>query len=229
MATNNSANIPTGTAGTVLSGQGGNVALELSTATYPQTTTINQVLYSSAGNTVTGLATANKAVMTTTASGVPVMTALATDGQIIIGSTSGAPSASTITAGVGVSITNASSSIIISASGGGTSWTVITIDQTAAVNNGYICNKSGLLTLTLPATASIGDIIRITGINTALGWKIAQNANQTIHVGTSSTTTGVGGSISSINIRDTLEIVCVVAGASTEYNVISSMGTYTIV
>lgn len=117
----------------------------------------------------------------------------------------------------------------VSVSGGGTSWTVITADQTASVNNGYICNKAGLLTLTLPATASIGDTIRVTGINTALGWKIAQNANQTIHVGTSSTTTGVGGSISSINIRDTLEMVCVVAGASTEYNVISSMGTYTVV
>ena len=117
MVTNTSANTPTGTAGTVLQGQGAGVALELSTATYPATTTINQVLYSSAANTVAGLATANRAVMTTGATGVPVMTALATDGQVIIGSTAGAPAAATLTAGSGISITNASNAITIASSG----------------------------------------------------------------------------------------------------------------
>ena len=66
-----------------------------STATYPSTTTINQLLYSSANNIVAGLATANRAVITTGATGTPVATALATDGQLIIGSTAGAPAAST--------------------------------------------------------------------------------------------------------------------------------------
>ena len=42
-----------------------------STATYPATTTINQLLYSSAANTVVGLATANNAVLITSAGGVP--------------------------------------------------------------------------------------------------------------------------------------------------------------
>lgn len=41
-----------------------------STATYPATTTINQLLYSSAANTITGLATVTTAVLTTSA-GVP--------------------------------------------------------------------------------------------------------------------------------------------------------------
>lgn len=41
------------------------------TATYPSTTTVNQILFSSATNTVTGLATANGGVLTTTSSGVP--------------------------------------------------------------------------------------------------------------------------------------------------------------
>src|SRR5215470_2549045 len=64
------------------------------------------------------------------------------------------------------------------AAGGGFTWSVITADQTAAVNNGYICNKSGLLTLTLPTTAAAGTLIEVTGMNTNLGWKIAQNASQ---------------------------------------------------
>ena len=42
-----------------------------STATYPATTTVNQLLYSSSTNTVVGLATANSAVLVTSAGGVP--------------------------------------------------------------------------------------------------------------------------------------------------------------
>lgn len=45
--------------------------LAYSTATYPATTTINQILYSSAANTITGLATANNAILVTNGSGVP--------------------------------------------------------------------------------------------------------------------------------------------------------------
>lgn len=42
-----------------------------STATYPPTTTINQLLYSSGANAVAGLATANNGVLVTSGSGVP--------------------------------------------------------------------------------------------------------------------------------------------------------------
>lgn len=42
-----------------------------STATYPSTTTANQLLYSSATNTVAGLTSANSGVLTTSTSGVP--------------------------------------------------------------------------------------------------------------------------------------------------------------
>lgn len=200
-----------------------------STATYPSTTTINQILYSSAANTVTGLATANRGVLTTGATGVPVITALATDGQLIIGSTAGAPAASTLTAGTGVSITNASNSITVNVVGGGITWSVVTVDTSFTVNTGTVANKSGLLTMTLPASAAVGDIIAITGINTATGWKIAQNANQQIFFGNTSTTLGATGSLASAAIRDTVKLVCVVAGASTVYNVINSVGNITVV
>lgn len=89
-----------------------------STATYPSTTTINQLLYSSSANVVAGLATANRAVLTTGTTGIPALTALATDGQLIIGSTAGAPAAATLTAGTGITITNASNSITIAVTTG---------------------------------------------------------------------------------------------------------------
>lgn len=50
---------------------GASAAPAWSTATWPATTTINQILYSSAANTVVGLSTANNAVLSTNGSGVP--------------------------------------------------------------------------------------------------------------------------------------------------------------
>lgn len=110
--------------------------------------------------------------------------------------------------------------------GGGLTWSVITADQTAVVDNGYICNKAGLLTLTLPASSAVGKVIRVSGMNTATGWKIAQNANQIIHFNSTDTTTGASGYLASSAIRDAVEIVCCVANL--EWNVVSSVGNITI-
>lgn len=151
-----------------------------------------------------------------------------TDGQIVIGSTGVVPVAASLTAGSGISITPGAGSITIASTVAALTWSVITADQGVTVSNGYICNKAGLLTLTLPASPTAGAVFGVTGINTAVGWRIAQNANQRIHMGTSSSTVGVGGYIESINIRDSAFLVCVVGGASAEWNVINSMGNITI-
>ena len=62
-------------AGTATAGQmlrsGTSTAPTWSTATWPATTTINQLLYSSAANTVAGLATANNGILVTSSGGVP--------------------------------------------------------------------------------------------------------------------------------------------------------------
>ncbi len=134
----------------------------------------------------------------------------------------------TITAGTNITITPGANTITIAASSGGMTWSVITADQNVTVGNGYICNKAGLLTLTLPASPTAGDSFAVTGINTAVGWRIAQNANQRIHLGTSSSTVGIGGYIEATNIRDSVTLICVVSGASAEWNVISSMGNITV-
>jgi hypothetical protein len=171
----------------------------------------------------TGIGIANAAGSIT----VGMSTAL-TNGQLWIGSTGAVPVAAGITAGAGISVAIAAGTITISAAGGGTSWAVTTVDAALVVNNGYIANKAGLLTMTLPATAAIGDTIRITGMNTAIGWRIAQNALQRIRFGLQSTTVGIGGYVEATQIRDTAELVCVVAGGSTEYNIISSIGNLTV-
>ena len=104
-------------------------------------------------------------------------------------------------------------------------WAVTTLDATMVVNNGYIANKAGLLTLTLPVTSAVGDMLIITGKNRDLGWTIAQNAGQTIYYGTQATTTGVTGGLSSSKTRDTITLVCVTA--SLDWNLYSSQGNIT--
>lgn len=93
------------------------------------------------------------------------------------------------------------------------------------VNNGYIGNNAGTVTFTLPDTAAVGAVVRVTAIQGA--WAIAQNAGETIYFGSSSTTTGVGGSLTSTDSRDAIELVCVVA--NTDWNAISSIGNITVV
>lgn len=143
----------TSTAGAILSGtatatqmlqSGASGAPAWSTSTWPATTTVSQLLYSSATNTVSGLATANRGVLTTGATGVPVITALATDGQVIIGSTAGAPAAATLTAGSGVSITNGSNSITIAAGTSvATTYTGNTGSATPSANNLNVLGAGG--------------------------------------------------------------------------------------
>jgi hypothetical protein len=156
------------------------------------------------------------------------VTAAGTNGQVLLGATSAAPAFATLTSTGGtIAYTLGANSLNLDVVDGGFVWSVITADQVAAVNNGYIANKAGLLTLTLPTTAAAGTTLALTGMNTALGWKLGQNANQIVHFGTSTTTTGTGGSLASINIRDSIELVCVVANL--EWNVINSVGNITVV
>lgn len=133
----------------------------------------------------------------------------------------------TIAGGTGISTSGSGSTLTITSTAAAFSWSVITADQNAAVNNGYICNKAGLLTLTLPTTSAVGSIIRVTGMNTNLGWKIAQGTGQIIHFGNTDTTTGAGGSLASTLKYDAIHIVCNVA--NTEWIVLSGQGNITIV
>jgi hypothetical protein len=150
-----------------------------------------------------------------------------TDGQLLIGNSSGNTlTKATVTAGTGISVTNGNGSITLASSGGGIAWTEVTgTSQAAAVNNAYITNNAGLVTVTIPTTAAVGSVIRIVGKG-AGGWRIAQNASENINFGNLTTTTGTGGRLDSSNRYDCVELVCTVA--DTTWTVISSQGNVTV-
>lgn len=106
-------------------------------------------------------------------------------------------------------------------------WTEVTVTSAAmSSDNGYITNNAGLVTLTLPPTSTQGDRIIVTGRG-AGGWRITQNAGQTIYFGNTSTTTGATGYIESDHHRDTITLVCV--ANNTEWNAYASQGANLIV
>jgi hypothetical protein len=152
---------------------------------------------------------------------------VATNGQLPIGSTGADPVLATLTAGTGVTITNGAGSITLNANGAGLTWTDVTgTTQAMAVNNGYTANNAGVVTLTLPATAAYGTVMAVVGKG-AGGWSIAQNSGQTINFGSTTTTSGTGGSLSSTKQYDAVFILCTVA--NTTFTVYSSIGNLTVV
>lgn len=134
-------------------------------------------------------------------------TAALVDGQLPIGNTGTTPTLSTLTAGTGTIITNGAGSITINTTGGGLTWQLIGANQALASNNGYICTAGAVLSLSLPATSEVGDIIEI-ALDGSTGWTITQGAGQQIRIDALETTAGAGGSISSINQGDTIKLVC---------------------
>jgi hypothetical protein len=107
------------------------------------------------------------------------------------------------------------------------SWVEVTgTAQTAAIDTGYILNNVALVTLTLPTTAAVGDVVAVVGKG-AGGWKVAQNASQVINFVDLATTTGTGGSLASTQRYDCVELVCIVA--NTTWVVRSSEGNITVV
>lgn len=153
--------------------------------------------------------------------------------QTLTGNSGGAvpPTANNInvvgSGGVTVAGNPGTSTLTISVSGSGMSWNeVLTPTQAMVVNNGYIANNAGVVTLTLPAVAAFGDVVQVGGKG-AGGWSIAQNAGQTIHFGSLDTTTGAGGSLSSILRYDAVELICITA--NTDWLVLSGLGNLTVV
>ena len=160
-----------------------------STATYPFTTTINQILYSSAANAIVGLATVNGSVLTTSAGGVPTWMGfynirLAADtlttGQALIGTplqfAVGANQvwqfevavldSSTSAPGVEYGITVPASGTVVSVGGGqttgATAWTtdIIRTSATAGVANATAAGPAYYQTQgTITTGATTGNVV----------------------------------------------------------------------
>jgi len=152
------------------------------------------------------------------------------NGQLIIGGVA-APNMAvgTLTAGAGISITNGQNSITIaSTGGGGTSWQLISANQALVAGEGYFVDTTGgAITLSLPATAALGDSFKIYNLSPANQVTISQGAGQQIRIASAATTAGAGGSLTTTAAGDSLEIVCSVA--NNNFNVVSLIGNITVV
>jgi hypothetical protein len=93
---------------------------------------------------------------------------------------------------------------------------VKTSNDTFVDNTTFITNLGSQLTFTMPTlpNCQTGKYYAIEGFGSG-GWTIAQRAGQTIKVGTISTTTGAGGSITSTLPTDSIIIWCVTSDGAT--------------
>lgn len=168
-------------AGTATAGQmlrsGAAAAPTWSTATWPAATTVNQLLYSSAADTVAGLATAASAVLVTSAGGVP---ALATD----------LPAAVTIggayvyrAGGTDVALADGGTNASLVASNGGIFYSTATagaiLAGTATANQVLLSGATAApawSTATYPATTTANQLLYSSGTNTVAGLATANDA-----------------------------------------------------
>jgi len=129
----------------------------------------------------------------------------------------------------GIMTTGSGNTITITLEGAAFTWhnvTSATNPNPMTKENGYITtDNASLVTLTLPAVAAIGDTVRVLGQGAA-GWRVLQNAGQSIHLQSSSSTVGVAGTLSSTDRYDTVELICLVA--NTEFICATVTGNLTI-
>jgi hypothetical protein len=101
-------------------------------------------------------------------------------------------------------------------SGGGVSWSGITSNVTAVINEGYVTtNNVTRVVITLPNTSEIG-VIRVSG-NGDAGWRISVPGGYTLKFINTTITTFIESTLK----HDAIEILCV--GTNT-FQIISSVG-----
>jgi len=145
----------TATAGAILAGtatarqmlqSGATAAPAWSTATWPATTTANNLLYSSAANTVSQIATANDGVLITSNTGVPSWLANSgTAGYVLTANTAAPPSWAAPAIAYTIPITDVTHAA--------SPYTVLATDQYLSVNS-----SAGVVTILLPNSPAKGTV-----------------------------------------------------------------------
>lgn len=126
----------------------------------------------------------------------------------------------------GLSTSGASNTVTIAGSSAGVNTWVNETGTTAdfVAGQGVIANNGSGITITLPATAAQGTVIRVAGVG-AGGWTIDQGTGQSInYLGTSTTVTS--GTLAGDEVNACLELLCIVA--DTTWLALSSTGNFTI-
>jgi hypothetical protein len=176
-ASNAVSSVGPGTSGQVLQSGGNAANPAYSTATYPATTTINQLLYSSATNTVGGVTAGNYGVLISSSAGVPSWLANGTTGQVLTATTSGTPGWAAASGGI----------VTINGNSGSVTGSTVTIDTTGT--NITFVGSSTTLVLGMAGDANNNILIGTAGTissgskNVALGYiagaKITSGTNNT--------------------------------------------------
>lgn len=151
--------------------------------------------------------------------------AVGSNGQVLVGSTGADPVFATLLGTGGITFTTGAGALTINSTAGGVNWVIITADQTAAINTSYICNKAGLLTLTMPGTAAVGSVIGVMNMNTAAGISILSANPGQLSIGNTNATANTG-TLNSIALGDALFLVCTVA--NTTWRAYAVQGNWTI-
>ena len=112
----------------------------------------------------------------------------------------------------------------------GFDWNIInqgTQPANFVINNGYICQAGGTgnVSIALPTTSTLGDVIEIV-LDGATTWTITQGAGQSIRFSGSTTTVGVGGSLSTTGTGDAVRLVC--ETANLKWVALSAIGNLTV-
>jgi hypothetical protein len=107
----------------------------------------------------------------------------------------------------------------------------ITGNTTASVNTTYHANSATRINVTLPSTSAVGDRIKITGLGSG-GWRITQNAGQSIVYLDLTSTAGTGGYLETENSlvnnsRGAITIECI--SANTQWQAVDGIGVVNIV
>ena len=185
---------------------------------------------SATGPTVT---IAGSGVVSTSATSA-TLTIVSTAANVInatTGSATASSNAFSIVGGTGITTSATGSTVTITASGGGSGIYPFSnttgATQAMAVNTGYVANDGAtLVTFTLPATASVGQVVAVQGAGTGL-WTLAQNAGQSISFNSVTSTVGAGGSLSSTSQFDSVYLMCVTA--NTAWAVNNSVGNLSVI
>jgi len=146
-----------------------------STATWPATTTVNQLLYSSSANVVAGLATANNGILVTSAGGVPSIGTAIPNG--VTATTQSASDNSTKVA---------TTAYVDAAAGGGGSLTLI---ASATASNSATVDFSNNLSATYDNYMLVWENCIVAGANTTFFLRVGTGAGPTYQA--TSYTTGM--------------------------------------
>lgn len=115
----------------------------------------------------------------------------------------------------------------LGSAGGGipTATVIVAVSQALAANTQYIIQAGAPVSLSLPATSLVGDVIRIVGDSNL--WTITQGAGQQISFAGTDSTLGVGGSVAALAGSDCAELICV--AGNTRWTIFTSVGNLNVI